>query len=66
MIKLRAKYNKGKIVIIEKNIPKIKAEATIQILEKSDLKKNKGNNILGKYKLSGIFDKENIRDIAYD
>ena len=66
MITLHGKYKNGNIIINEKKLPKLEADVNIQIIEPNDIKKQKRKKMLGKYKLHGIFDNKNIRDLAYD
>jgi len=64
MITLHGIYDNGRIIIEEKELPKIKAKVEIIIIEKNS--EQTKNVYLGKYNLGGRYDNKNIRDIAYE
>lgn len=63
MITLHGTYDNGKVILEEKDLPRIKAKARIEIL---DEKKDKQPVHLGKYNLGGFYDEKNVRDIAHE
>ena len=63
MITLHGTYDNGKVILDEKDLPKIKAKVRVEILDET---KEKNQRQLGKYNLAGFYDGQNIRDIAYE